>query len=223
MKKLTCFLLLLNSLMACRAQTNNNNLEIKQQLDKIVTGYVNDKTFIGSVLIANNGNILLNKGYGFADIENKIPNTPTTNFYLASVSKLFTVACIAILEEQGRLSYDDPLTKYIPDYPEGGQITIQHLIKHKSGIVDVVNERPFVYKTEYISLDELIEEFKYMPLNFTPGERSKYSNSGYLLLAYIIEKVSGMSYSDFIKTNIFDPLKMTSSYSQINMITAKMG
>ena len=171
---------------------------------------------MGSVLVAHNGNILLSEGYGYADIEDKIENTPNTNFFLASVSKLFTVACIAELKNKGLLNYNSTLSEFIPDYSNSDKITIEHLIQHKSGIVDVVNERPYDLKTEFTSFTDLIGEFKQLPLNFPPGERSQYCTSGYILLAYIIEKVSGLSYSDFVKKQIFDPLKMTNSCSVIN-------
>jgi CubicO group peptidase (beta-lactamase class C family) len=214
MKKLAYLLLFQFCLISCNAQENNKT--ISQNLDKIVLKHFDNNDFIGAVLIANNGNILLDKGYGYADIENKTQNTPNTNFFLASISKLFTVACISDLKNNGLLDYNTPLSNYISDYPNGKNITIEHLIKHESGIVDVVNERPYVLKKTFTSLPYLIDEFKKLPLNFSPGERYQYSTSGYILLAFIIEKVSGMSYSDYIQKNIFDKLKMTSSYSVID-------
>lgn len=214
MRKIAYLLLFQFCFISCSSQ--NNHTIINQKLDKIVQKYFDNHDFIGSVLVANNGNILLCKGYGYADIENKIQNTPTTNFFLASVSKLFTVACISELKNEGLLNYNTPLSEYIPDYPNGKEITIEHLIKHESGIVDVVNERPYAFKKTFTSLPDLIEEFKYLPLNFSPGERYQYSTSGYILLAFIIEKVSGMSYSDYVQKNIFDRLEMTNSYSVID-------
>ncbi len=214
MQKIAYILLFPFCFISCNSQ--NNHTIINQELDKIVKKYFDNHDFIGSVLVANNGNVLLSKGYGYADIENKIQNTPTTNFFLASVSKLFTVACISELKNEGLLDYNTPLSEYIPDYPNGKEITIEYLIKHVSGIVDVVNERPYTFKKTFTSLPDLIEEFKYLPLNFSPGERYQYSTSGYILLAFIIEKVSGMSYSEYIQKNIFDKLKMTNSYSVID-------
>ena len=214
MKKIAYLLFFPFWFISCNAQ--KNDATINQKLDKIVQKYFDNQEFIGAVLIANNANIILNKGYGYADIENKIENTPTTNFFLASISKLFTIACISELKNEGLLNYNTPLSEYIPDYPRGKEITIEHLIEHKSGIVDVVNERPYAFKKTFTSIPDLIEEFKYLPLNFTPGERYQYCTSGYILLAFIIEKVSGMSYSDYIQKNIFDKLNMTDSYSVIN-------
>ena len=191
---------------------------ISQNLDSIVTKYVDSAEFMGSVLVAKNGEILLKKGYGFADIGNKIPNTPLTSFYLASVSKLFTVAAIVQLKNKGLLTIDDPLTIYIPDYPEGNRITIRQLIQHRSGIVDFVNDRPYELMKTEIELTDLIDTFKFLPLNFEPGEKYSYCSSGYNLLAYIIEKASGMSYSDYIEKNIFKELEMKSSFSNWNNI-----
>ena len=206
------------STTSCISQSDYRVQNIHTGLDSIIKKYVDSTEFMGSVLIAKNGEILLKKGYGFADIENKIPNTPTTNFYLASVSKLFTVAAIIELKNKGLLKLDDSLSKYIPDYPNGNRITIQQLIQHKSGIVDYVNERPYELIKNEIKLDVLIDTFKYLPLNFEPGEKYSYCSSGYNLLAYIIEKVSGLSYSDYVEKNIFNVLRMNSSFSNWNLI-----
>jgi hypothetical protein len=219
MKKLAFLLLLQLMFNSCNSQ--NQDIIINQKLDEIVQEYFDNHDFIGAVFIANNGDILLKKGYGYADIENKIQNTPSTNFFIGSISKLFTIACISDLIDRELLEYDTPLSKYIPDYPNGEDITIEHLIKHKSGIVDVVNEKPYVFKKTFTNLTELIEEFKYLPLNFSPGERYQYSNSGYILLSFIIEKVSGLNYSDFVKINIFDKLNMKNSFSLIDSLPVK--
>lgn len=213
MKTIICFLLIAISATSCISQSDNRTQNLNQGLDSIINKYVDSTEFIGSVLIAKNGEILLKKGYGFADIEKKIPNTPETNFYLASVSKLFTVAAIIELKNKGLLKLDDTLTKYIPDYPNGNRITIQQLMQHRSGIVDFVNERPYELIKNEVKLNTIIDTFKYLPLNFEPGEKYSYSGSGYNLLAYIIEKVSGMSYSDYIEKNIFKVLGMNNSFS----------
>lgn len=218
MKSIIYFLFTIISTTSCISQSDYKAQNVDTGLDSIIKKYVDSTEFMGSVLIAKNGEILLKKGYGFADIENKIPNTPTTNFYLASVSKLFTVAAIIELKNKGLLKLDDSLSKYIPDYPNGNRITIQQLIQHKSGIVDYVNERPYELIKNEIKLDVLIDTFKYLPLNFEPGEKYSYCSSGYNLLAYIIEKVSGLSYSDYVEKNIFNVLGMNSSFSNWNLI-----
>jgi len=218
MKRIVYFLLLIIPITSCLSQSSLVDQSITKRLDNLIKKYIDSSEFIGSVLIAKNGEILLKKGYGFADIQNKIPNSPSTNFYLASVSKLFTIAAIIELKNKGLLGLDDALTKYIPDYPNGNRITIRQLIQHKSGIVDFVNERPYELMKREIKLENIIDTFKFSPLNFEPGERYSYSGSGYILLAYIIEKVSGMSYSDYIEKNIFEKLDMHSSFSNWNLI-----
>jgi len=218
MKGIIYLLLLIILSKSCFAQSAKEDHGITQQLDSIVKNYVDSIEFMGSVLIEKNGTILLKKGYGFADIENQIPNTPSTNFYLASVSKLFTVAAIIELKNKGLLKLDDSLTKFIPNFPNGNRITIRQLIEHKSGIVDFVNERPYELIKKEIKLENIIDTFKYLPLNFEPGEKYSYSGSGYILLAYIIEKVSGISYSDYIEKNIFEKLGMNTSFSNWNNI-----
>lgn len=125
MKRIVYFLFLVIPITSCLYQFGYIDQGITQRLDSIVKKYVNSTEFIGSVLIAKNGKILLKKGYSFADIENKMLNTPSTNFYLASVSKLFTVAAIIELKDKGLIGLDDSLTKYIPDYPNGNHITIR--------------------------------------------------------------------------------------------------
>lgn len=218
MKSIIYFLLTIIFATSCISQSDYRANRAHNELDSIIKKYVDSTEFMGSVLIAKNGEILLKKGYGFADIENRIPNTPATNFYLASVSKLFTAAAIVELKNKGLLKLDDSLSKYIPDYPNGNRITIQQLIQHTSGIVDFVNERPYELIKNEKKLDVLIDTFKYLPLNFEPGEKYSYSGSGYNLLAFIIEKVSGLSYSDYIEKNFFNALGMNSSFSNWNLI-----
>jgi CubicO group peptidase (beta-lactamase class C family) len=124
MKRIIYLLLLVIPISYSFSQVNQN---ITQRLDSIVKKYVDSSEFMGSVLIAKNSEVLLKKGFGFADIENKIPNTPSTNFYLASVSKLFTISAIIDLKNKGLLKLDDTLTKYVPDYPNGNRITVKQL------------------------------------------------------------------------------------------------
>lgn len=216
MKKSIFYLLLMILSSSCFSQKNKESIKITNELDAIVKEYTDRIEFSGSVLIAQNGKILLRKAYGFADIENRIPNQPETNFYLASVSKLFTIAAIIKLKDKGLLSLDDPLSKYIPDYPNGERISILHLIEHNSGIVDFVNDRPYELMQDEIGLDSLILLFKHLPLNFEPETNYSYCSSGYNLLAFIIEKTSGMSYSDYIEKEIFSELGMNSSFSDWN-------
>ena len=129
---------------------------------------------------------------------------------------MFTNAAIIKLKDKGLLTPDDPLSKYIPDYPNGERISILHLFEHNSGIVDFVNDRPYELMIDEINLDSLILLFKHLPLNFEPATNYSYCSSGYILLAFIIEKTSGTSYSDYIEKVIFNELGMHSSFSDWN-------
>ncbi len=183
--------------------------DLEAKVDAYVRPYLEIKGFSGAILIASKGRVLLRKGYGMANYELDAPNTPETKFHLASISKSFTAAAILILEERGLLSVSDPLSKYIPDYPEGDKITIHHLLIHTSGVPNVNNFPDYDAKSKFQQTPaSIIEMFKNKPLTMKPGERYSYSNSNYNLLAFIIEQVSGKKYGDFLKENIFDPLGM---------------
>jgi len=194
-------LLFVLSTTTCVAQ------DIEAKVDEYVGTYLKIGNFSGSILIAKEGRILLSKGYGMANLEHDVPNAPQTIFRLGSVTKQFTSMAIMQLREKGRLDVDDPIAKYLPTYPNGEEITIHHLLTHTSGIPDF-GEFPDLQKTIMIPspVEKTIQRFKDKPLEFTPGEKFKYSNSGYILLGYIIEKVCGTSYEEFLKENVFQPL-----------------
>ena len=208
MKKYLFILLLL-----CVFLTNaQSDAEKATRIDSLMLVYSKKNMFCGSVLIAKKGRVLLSKGYGMANYSYDIPNSPTTKFKLASVSKQFTSMAIMILQERGKLSTDDKLIKYIADYPNGDKITIHNLLTHTSGIPEMTRLPVFdSVMTIPHTLEQTIALTKYKALEFEPGSKFSYSNSGYLLLTYIIEKASGKNYGDFIKENIFDPLGMKNS------------
>lgn len=174
--------------------------------------YVESNNFTGVILVERGGRVLFEKGYGMANYELNVPNTPKARFHIASASKTFTSAAILLLEERGQLSSSDPVAKYIPDYPDGDKLRIEHLLKHTSGIPNLGNlpewerEERFPHTPE-----ELVAMFKDKPLEFEPGSKYRYSNSNYNLLALILEKVSGQSYGDFLQANIFGPLGLHST------------
>jgi CubicO group peptidase (beta-lactamase class C family) len=206
MKKIIYMLCLCVSINAF-AQTD---LQKANKIDSLFTAYGKQNKFTGSILIAKKGKVLLSKGYGMADQSHDIPNTSTTKFKLASVSKQFTAMAILILEN-----------KYIADYPNGEKISIHHLLTHTSGIQNMTALPVFdSIKTKRHSLEQIIAYFKKLPLEFEPGSKHNYSNSGYLLLSYIIEKASGKTYGEFMKENIFDPLAMKNSgvYDNLDVI-----
>jgi CubicO group peptidase (beta-lactamase class C family) len=180
------------------------------RMDQIVQSYATDRKFMGTALVARNGQVLFSKGYGFANLEWKIPNTPDTKFRLGSVTKQFTAASILLLEERGKLSVTDPVKKYMPDAPAAwDKITIRHLLTHTSGIPNFTGF-PDYQKLEPFKATpaELVARFRDKPLDFQPGEKWSYSNSGYVLLGYLIEKISGETYEKFVTENVFTPLGM---------------
>jgi CubicO group peptidase (beta-lactamase class C family) len=192
---------------ACPAQDNVARME------QVVQAYVSGKQFMGSVLVARDGRVMLDKGYGFANLEWDVPNTPASKFRLGSVTKQFTAACILLLEERGKLKVDDSVKKYLPDAPAAwDRVTIFHLLTHTSGIPSFTSF-PDYRATEATptTVEKLVARFRDKPLEFVPGEKWSYSNSGYVLLGYLIEKITGQKYADFVQENIFKPLGMTES------------
>ena len=168
-----------------------------------------------AVIVTVDGDVLFRDAYGMADLELGVPLEPDMVFRLGSITKQFTGAAIAMLEQEGKLTVDDPITKFLPDYPtHGHDITVAHLLAHTSGIRSYTG-MPGWMQTKIksdLSVDELIDGFKNEPMDFAPGERYRYNNSGYVLLGAIVEKVSGQSYEQYLQKHIFDPLEMKSSY-----------
>lgn len=161
--------------------------------------------------MADSGKVVYHKAFGFRNFETKEPLDTASIFELASVTKQFTAMVIMILKEEGKLSYDDPLEKYIPGLPYGG-ITIRHLLTHTSGLPDYQAVMDAHWdKTKVAGNPECIEYLKtYKPAkNFEPGEKYEYSNTGYMLLASIAEKASGIDFISFTRTRIFVPVEMT--------------
>lgn len=185
----------------------------QERIEQIIHSYIADNQFMGSILVAQNGHVLLDKGYGFANLEWRIPNSSTTKFRLGSLTKQFTAAAILLLEEQGQLNITDPINKYLSDAPIAwDNITIFHLLTHTSGIPNYTKLPDFASMTTVAKTPEQqIELFRNRPLEFQPGTSYEYCNSGYVLLGYLIEKISGLSYQDFMKNNIFQPLEMNDS------------
>ena len=166
------------------------------------------KSFSGTVLVTQNGKIVINKGYGLADREHHIANTPNTTFQIASISKEFAATAILILQQRHKLSVRDKICTYIPGCPESWRpITIHMLLTHTSGIGHWETYATLDYTP--MSLDQLVSLFERMPPLFKPGTQYHYTSAGYDLLAYIVQKVSGEPYATFIQQNIFHPLGMT--------------
>lgn len=195
-----------------KESTKKENQAIERTVQKYMKNCYAQNGFSGAVLVANDHDVLLDKGYGMSDYEKKTTNKPHTVFEIGSVTKQFTATAIMMLQEKGLLNVKDPIYKYIPDYPKGNKIKIYNLLTHTSGLPEYLQ---FVKSLESVkhtyTPKALIELFKNKPLDFKIGTRFQYSNSNYILLGYIIEKVSGMKYEDFIKRNIFKPLRMNNT------------
>ncbi len=163
-----------------------------------------------TVLIAQDGQILYENGYGLANVEKATPILSQTTFRIGSVTKQFTAAAILKLEEEGKLSVQDKLSKYIADFPRGDEVTLHHLLTHTSGIISFTSAPDFAEKvTGDISTQEMIDWIKSLDYQFSPGESWNYCNSGYFLLGYIIEQVSGKTFADYLAQTFFEPLGMT--------------
>lgn len=189
--------------------------EAASHLDKLLAQWARDGTFTGTVLIAQDGMVFLNEGYGLADRAQGIPNTAWTRFHLCSLSKQFTAIAILILQSQGKLNVQDSICDYIANCPTAWQgITIHQLLTHTSGLspelYDIVDDAASDPEAP-TDPAYFIEIAGGVPLEARPGEQYAYNNHGYNLLAHIIEQASGQSYAGFIKDNIFTPLNMRDS------------
>ncbi len=195
--------------LALSAQTNTAQL-----LDEFVSGQSKYFHFNGNVLVADKGNIILQKSFGYADYDTKRMLNNTSSFELASVSKQFTAMAVLILKERKMLSLDDSLRKFFPELPYQN-ITIRQLLTHTSGLPDYMDEMAKKWDHKKIAFNSDMITFlatEKPAAHFKPGEKWEYSNTGYAVLSSIIEKVSGMSYHDFLAKNIFMPLGMKNSF-----------
>lgn len=186
-----------------------------KQIDDLMHRYVDNGQFNGSVLVAAGGKVIFKKGYGLANMEWNIPNSTDTKFRLGSLTKQFTAMLIMQLVEQGKLKLDGKITDYLTDYPKanGDKITIHHLLTHTSGIPNYTSLPAFnekLSRNRYKPAD-FIKQFSDLPLEFEPGSKYAYSNSGYFLLGAIIEKVTGNTYEKVLQANIFTPLQMNNT------------
>ena len=180
---------------------------LRVRVDDYLAPYVKGNNFLGAVLIAKGDHVLVSSAYGESSYELHAANSPSTRFHIASVSKPFTAAAILILEQRGMLHVSDPVSRFLPDFPNGHKITLQNLLTHTSGIPNVNNLPEYQSASRFPQTPaSLVELFKSKPLNFEPGTKYEYSNSNYNLLAFVIEQVSHKSYGEFLRESIFDPL-----------------
>lgn len=186
--------------------------EFSSRIDSLFKNYDGVDVPGASVMIIKDGKVIYNRGYGMADLEVKEPVTCSTCFRLASVTKQFTAMAVMILAERKKLSYDNTLVDFFPDFSSPGKkITVRHLLNHASGLIAYEDVMPESTMAPLLDNDVLALLKKRDSTYFTPGAEYRYSNSGYALLALIVEKASGMSFAQFLSENIFGPLQMTSS------------
>ena len=196
---------------------------ITRKIDEYMIAAVKAGKFSGAVLISRQGEVLVSKGYGLASLELDAPNNPKTKFRIGSITKQFTAMAIMILQERGKLNVQDSICKYVSECPQTWTgITIHHLLTHTSGIPDLTAFPDFQITMALPSpVAQTVERFRNKPLEFKPGARFSYSNSGYVLLGYIIERASGQSYEVFLQDNIFAPLGMANSGTDHNDLVLK--
>lgn len=197
-----------------------------EQIDKLMSKYQEYGKFNGTVLVADKGKVIYKKGFGFANMEWDIPNEPDTKFRIASITKQFTGMLIMQLVAEGKLDLEGTISSYIPDYPKktGDKITIHHLLTHSSGIPSYTAFPEYYNEISRNPQNpqEFIKKFWDLELEFTPGEKYSYNNSGYYLLGVIAEQVSGKTYAQLIQEYIFTPLEMNDSgYDHHNPIIKK--
>jgi len=182
------------------------------QIDEVMVAANKLRIFNGSVLVAENGKVIYKKGHGLANMEWGIPNTPDTKFRLGSITKQFTAALILQLAQQGKIKLDGKLSDYLPAYRKdtGEKVTIHQLLNHTSGIPSYTSMAHFMQDVsrQPFGVDDFVKRFASNDLQFEPGSKFAYNNSGYFLLGAIIEKVTGQTYEQALKARILDPLGM---------------
>lgn len=185
--------------------------KLGEELDDLMTSF-SKEGYSGAVLVAQNGEIILRKGYGLADRERKIQNTPETLFNVASVAKIFTAAAVLKLEMQGKLKTSDLISKYLGEFPkEKNGATIHHLLTHTAGLSVDGSTPGSTTVLDYSTRQAFVQSMKDAPIESKPGEKYRYTNAGYVLLAAIVEEVSGQPFEKYLQKHIFKPVGMAST------------
>jgi CubicO group peptidase (beta-lactamase class C family) len=207
MKKIIIFLVLACCVRESCAQS------VEQKMDELLSAYTKQNKLNGAVLVAQKGKIIYEKGFGYRNAETKTPNDINSIFQIGSITKQITAAVIMQLQQEGKLSVQDKLSKYFPGFANGDKITIENLLTHTSGIYNYTNDTVIMKNdvTRHYSQEEMMKFFKNYPSDFEPGTKWNYSNSAYSILGYIIEKVEKRPYEKVMRERIFQPLKMTNS------------
>ena len=215
MNRIACLLAVLGSLLASRPAVAQREAE---RLDSLFRKLSREGQFNGTILVAARGKILYHQSFGYADVAQQTPNAPAATFQTASISKVFTATAVLQLLEQGKLQLQDPLVKYFPEFPFP-TITLRHLLTHTSGLPDLevyeaqVRRQPNVVLTNRATIPALRTWSR--GLRFVPGTAWRYANNNYILLALLVEKVSGLPYPAYLRRHVFRPAGMTDTYVQI--------
>jgi CubicO group peptidase (beta-lactamase class C family) len=204
--------LLASACAAAMAQTPGQ-AGVQSSLDQVASSYTTNDAFMGTVLVADGDQVLLDKAYGKAILEWNLPNQTDAKFRLGSITKQFTAVLVLMMQQEGKLNIGDPVSKYLPDAPKSWRkITLANLLGHTSGIPNFTSFQGFgVWAAAHRTWDEELAYFKDKPLDFEPGSQYAYSNSNFIVLGGILEKVSGRKYGDLLRERIFDPLGMSDS------------
>src|SRR5258705_9931281 len=200
-----------------QAGRKKTDAEIVKETQTYLEQAVAEDYFSGGALIARDGKPIFEKAYGLANKRSNTPNNVKTKFNLGSINKSFTSVAIAQLAQQGKLSFNDPIGKYLPDYPNktvAAKVTIHQLLTHTSGMRSYFNDEFMKRRASLRTLADLLPFFFNDPLDFEPGEKMQYSNSGYVVLGLIVERLTKQSYFDYVREHIFKPagMKNTDSY-----------
>ncbi|MFK7921463.1 MAG: serine hydrolase [Bacteroidia bacterium] len=211
-------------IISCNGQSTSKTPSVEQtqkteKLEKLISTYAEYGEFNGAVLVAEEGKVIFQKGFGLANMEWDIPNQTDTKFRIGSITKQFTAMLIVQLAAEGKLDLHTPISKYLSDYPKenGDRITLHHLLTHTAGVPNNYDSSiPKVKKLDMIIPDnyapkDLVGAFSSLPLDFSPGEKFSYSNSGYVVLGHLIEVITQKSYAEVLEEKIFAPLKMTNT------------
>jgi len=193
-------------LLTCQAACGSSE---EDQVDRLFADYQGEGMPGAAVMVVSDGEPVLIRTYGFADVDRNIPIRPETSFRLASLTKQFTATCTMMLVERGKLSLDATLTEVFEGFPEYGRaIRVRYLLNHTSGLIDYESLIPEDFDGQVSDRDALQSMYEVDHTYFQPGTEYRYSNTGYAMLAVLIENISGMPFADFLEANIFEPLGM---------------
>jgi len=184
---------------------------MNDQVDEYILAHVSNKRFNGTVLLAHKDSILYHRSFGFANRETQHLNADSTIYLIGSVTKPFTAMAVLLLEQQGKLSLEEKLSTYFPSFPRAEEVTIAQLLTHTSGIPDYhqLPDWEAESQSDHITPEITVQNVAQLPYRFEPGSRFRYTNTGYILLGLIVEKASGQTFTDFMQTNLLDPLQLT--------------